>query len=270
MRCSYCGKGNTKEAAFCKECGSSLVRPTPEDSPPPPWGRVATLESEVEAKRLEYELNGKGIPHIITTYGDTAFGGLYQASLGWGYIEAPVEMKEEVLKVLRENGLGVTVCEVDGQLVQATIEQPVAERSFFRWKVVSISLLILSILYWGAALLNFWIARVMWQREEEAATDFVWAAVWHSVIALSCFGGRQCIKSSNPQVCGAGALLVAFALLTTFRIWLGAFTLGTNPDSFFEPLFVFPWLVYAIIFAVKKIRMKSNVGLRSPVLKDET
>lgn len=100
MRCAYCGMENEVDASSCRGCGNSLDAPSPKDPPSAPWTRVSILESEVESKRLECELEAKGIPYVITTYGDTAFDGLYQMSHGWGYVEAPVEKAELVLEIL--------------------------------------------------------------------------------------------------------------------------------------------------------------------------
>jgi len=62
------------------------------------YKKAATLENEIEARLLDSILNERNIPHIITSYYDTAYDGLYQTQKGWGYISAP----EAYLKEIRE------------------------------------------------------------------------------------------------------------------------------------------------------------------------
>jgi hypothetical protein len=51
--------------------------------------RVVVLENEVEARLLESVLTERSIPHVIVSYHDSAYDGLYQLQKGWGYVEAP-------------------------------------------------------------------------------------------------------------------------------------------------------------------------------------
>ncbi|MBW2006222.1 MAG: hypothetical protein JRI72_16785, partial [Deltaproteobacteria bacterium] len=54
---------------------------------------------------LDSILNERNIPHIITSYYDTAYDGLYQTQKGWGYISAPeahVKEIQEIIFSLRE------------------------------------------------------------------------------------------------------------------------------------------------------------------------
>lgn len=51
-------------------------------------GRVMTLRNEVEAGIMKAALEGRGIPHAIRTFHDSAYDGLYQLQRGWGVIEA--------------------------------------------------------------------------------------------------------------------------------------------------------------------------------------
>lgn len=108
--CNYCGHQNRDEATTCRQCGQALR--VPEQSPPAaerprPWARVAVLQSEVEARRLELELNQRGIPHVLVSYEDSAFDGLYQMGRGWGHIETPPEQAEAVRALVTELRAGV-------------------------------------------------------------------------------------------------------------------------------------------------------------------
>lgn len=59
--------------------------------------KILVLNNEFEAKLLDEILNDKSIPHIIRSYHDTAYDGLWQMQSSWGHIEAPEEYSEEIL-----------------------------------------------------------------------------------------------------------------------------------------------------------------------------
>jgi hypothetical protein len=63
--------------------------------------KIATIENEIESLSLSSELKGRNIPHAMRSYHDTAYDGIYQLSAGWGYVEAPVNYKDEILGILR-------------------------------------------------------------------------------------------------------------------------------------------------------------------------
>ena len=69
------------------------------------YKKVATLENEIEARLLDSILNERDVPHLITSYHDTAYDGLYQTQKGWGYISAPgayLEKIREIISYLRK------------------------------------------------------------------------------------------------------------------------------------------------------------------------
>ena len=70
------------------------------------WMRVLTLENEVEARLLQSVLEERGIPHIVTSFHDTALDGLYQLHKGWGCLQAPGEYSEEITGLYRDIGGG--------------------------------------------------------------------------------------------------------------------------------------------------------------------
>ena len=61
---------------------------------------IADLKNEVEAQLLDAELTGRDIPHLMRSYYDGAFDGVYQFSQGWGHIEAPSEFRDKILEIL--------------------------------------------------------------------------------------------------------------------------------------------------------------------------
>ena len=64
------------------------------------YKKVATLENEIEARLLDSVLNERNVPHLITSYYDTAYDGLYQTQKGWGYISAPGAFLEEIREII--------------------------------------------------------------------------------------------------------------------------------------------------------------------------
>jgi len=64
------------------------------------YKKVTTLENEIEARLLDSILNERNVPHLIISYYDTAYDGLYQTQKGWGYISAPGAYLEEIREVI--------------------------------------------------------------------------------------------------------------------------------------------------------------------------
>jgi hypothetical protein len=61
--------------------------------------KVLDFNNEFEAKLLDEILNEKNIPHLIRSYHDSAYDGLWQMQSGWGHLEAPEEYREELLLI---------------------------------------------------------------------------------------------------------------------------------------------------------------------------
>lgn len=109
--CNDCGCENSDVATVCVECGSKeLVEATSEQwrgtdgeaAEQANWEKVAVVDNEVEAERLDLELNNQKIPHVLRSFHDSALDGMYQLSRGWGEVEVPTELKEEVLSILKD------------------------------------------------------------------------------------------------------------------------------------------------------------------------
>ena len=65
--------------------------------------KIASIDNIVQAQMLKALLDEQGIPHLIQSYHDSAYDGLFQGQKGWGYIEAPEAQEKEILTLL--NGL---------------------------------------------------------------------------------------------------------------------------------------------------------------------
>src|SRR6185295_3875113 len=73
----------------------------------------------------------------------------------------------------------------------------VGERNsrFFRWRPVSILLIIFVVLYWVLALLNLWMARTFSHRgEDQMARLMYWGTFWNVMVAVLCSVGRQMMR----------------------------------------------------------------------------
>lgn len=64
--------------------------------------KILDLRNEIEARLLESILKEKDIPYILRSYHDSILDGLWQTDTSWGALEAPVEFKEEILKIYEE------------------------------------------------------------------------------------------------------------------------------------------------------------------------
>jgi len=71
-----------------------------------PLARIHTLSNAIEAHVLHDVLRGEGIQHIVQSYRDTAYDGLFQQSYGWGCIitrEEDVSRAVPVIKAALEH-----------------------------------------------------------------------------------------------------------------------------------------------------------------------
>lgn len=64
--------------------------------------KILEFDNEIEAKLLDGLLNERGIPHLIRSYHDSAYDGLWQTQAGWGHLEAQEEHREEILNIYKE------------------------------------------------------------------------------------------------------------------------------------------------------------------------
>jgi hypothetical protein len=64
--------------------------------------KILMFKNEIEAMLLDEILTEKQIPHLIRSYHDSAYDGLWQMQAGWGHIEAPEEFKAEILEAYNQ------------------------------------------------------------------------------------------------------------------------------------------------------------------------
>jgi len=64
--------------------------------------KILMFKNEIESMLLDEILTEKKIPHLIRSYHDSAYDGLWQSQSGWGHIEAPNEFADEILQTYNE------------------------------------------------------------------------------------------------------------------------------------------------------------------------
>jgi hypothetical protein len=60
--------------------------------------KILMFKNEIEAMLLDEILTEKQIPHLIRSYHDSVYDGLWQLQSGWGHIEAPEEYADEIIR----------------------------------------------------------------------------------------------------------------------------------------------------------------------------
>jgi len=66
------------------------------------YEKVEVLDNHFEAQVLDSILKERQIPHLMRSFYDTAFDGLFQTQKGWGHVSAPREYHEEIREILRD------------------------------------------------------------------------------------------------------------------------------------------------------------------------
>jgi hypothetical protein len=64
--------------------------------------KILVFYSEIEARLLSGLLTERNIDHMIRTYHDSAYDGLWQTQQGWGDLIADEKDREEILTLFRE------------------------------------------------------------------------------------------------------------------------------------------------------------------------
>jgi hypothetical protein len=64
--------------------------------------KILIFKNEIEAMLLDEILTEKEIPHLLRSYHDSAYDGLWQTQSSWGHLEASEEYKEEILMIYKE------------------------------------------------------------------------------------------------------------------------------------------------------------------------
>ena len=64
--------------------------------------RIVGLDNEIQARLVDGILAERRIPHILKSYHDSAYDGVFQNSSGWGHIEAPASFRDEIIAIVAD------------------------------------------------------------------------------------------------------------------------------------------------------------------------
>lgn len=62
--------------------------------------KAAVVDNQFEAQLLGEILADRRIPHVIRSYYDAAYDGLFQAQKGWGAVYAPAGYEAEIAAII--------------------------------------------------------------------------------------------------------------------------------------------------------------------------
>jgi len=64
--------------------------------------KIMTLSNEIEAIRINEILDINEIPHMIRSFHDSVYDGIFQNQYGWGVLEADEKDETRILELLKE------------------------------------------------------------------------------------------------------------------------------------------------------------------------
>lgn len=66
------------------------------------FSKIITLKNEIEAQVLTEALRERNIPHVVRSFHDSAYDGIFQMQKGWGVLMAPESYRAEIETILKE------------------------------------------------------------------------------------------------------------------------------------------------------------------------
>jgi len=66
------------------------------------YKKILLLNNEMEAQRFASILEQENIPHVVRSYHDSVYDGIFQNVRGWGHLEAPEEYEEQILSIYEQ------------------------------------------------------------------------------------------------------------------------------------------------------------------------
>ncbi len=64
--------------------------------------KILSLSSEIEAFRIQEILKSNEIPHLVRSFHDSAYDGIFQNQYGWGVLEADESDEARILNLLKD------------------------------------------------------------------------------------------------------------------------------------------------------------------------
>ena len=63
--------------------------------------KILAISSEIEAIRIKEILESNEIPHLVRSFHDSAYDGLFQNQYGWGVLEANESDEGRILELVK-------------------------------------------------------------------------------------------------------------------------------------------------------------------------
>ena len=64
--------------------------------------KILSLSSEIEAFRIQEILKSNKIPHLVRSFHDSAYDGIFQNQYGWGVLEADESDEARILNLIKD------------------------------------------------------------------------------------------------------------------------------------------------------------------------
>jgi hypothetical protein len=90
------------EIGFRVTSSLALTEPAAQTAPMASFTKVLVLDNEMQAQLMDGILTEREIPHFIRSYDDLAYGGIFQSQKGWGQLEAPEDLHDEVRAIFED------------------------------------------------------------------------------------------------------------------------------------------------------------------------
>ncbi len=166
-----------------------------------------------------------------------------------------------------------TVCAVDQQALKSDARAPATPNaeprvtdansgsrrhgSFFKWIPTAIVLWVLGVLFASLAVISAWLVEqetrgAFWDvgfgDSRRTVRILVRGCAENAVIAVLCITAWYLMRRRERSAFLTGSLAVAAGLSITVSRWIYWEIHGRNPIAWAEPLFLWPFLIYAIVF----------------------
>src|SRR5258708_1917926 len=124
-------------------------------------------------------------------------------------------------------------------------------KHFFRWRPVSVVLIILTILYIVAICISIKLGGYYSQRGDQHMARFMyWGGFWNTIVAILCFTAREMMRRQTRAHLAAGAFAMLLALLIAIRTTVSALLPGREAYPFIEGVLMWLAMLYSIIYAI--------------------
>ena len=77
--------------------------------------KILTLKTQNEALRMKSILEENNIPFVLRSYGDSAYGGMFQVQKGWGRLDSDEYYEKEILDLYHQGFKEPIIEEEEGQ-----------------------------------------------------------------------------------------------------------------------------------------------------------